>query len=53
MNLDGETDYFDPATIDWQQADDAHVYFAAQDGIREAQAELARRDAQVRRSSAV
>lgn len=39
-----ETDSLDPAHIDWPTADDATVYYAAQAGVVEAQAELLRRE---------
>lgn len=39
-----ETDVIDPATVDWEKANDSAVYWAAKDGVPQAKAELARRE---------
>ena len=41
-----ESDYIDPATEDWKGMNDAGVYWAAKDGVPQAKAELARREAE-------
>lgn len=43
----------EPADIDWRNADDSAVYYAARDGVPQAQAELQRREAQQARGAAV
>lgn len=39
-----ESDFIDPATIDWTKKSDSGVAQAAEDGIPQAQAEAARRN---------
>lgn len=43
MNLDLNPDVIDPATENWSEKDDAEVWHAAEAGIPQAIAELARR----------
>lgn len=46
ISLDMSSDFIDPADENWQEMDDAAVWHAAQAGISQAVAELARREHQ-------
>lgn len=50
--LSNESDALDPADINWTLADDAMLWHAANDGIPQAKAEMARRDAKPERITA-